>query len=232
MSGCWLEKVAMVAEAASCIDNIIRKKALVKEYLAAHKPRFPATFIKESYLWAIRHVRDRRQGAHGLGQAVCVHCQLTTACRGISRLRCTGDTPRCNFEQQSCCQRPSNQVHQGSQYDAGSPDAKAACILAGTVPFMPSLTSPAQSNINTKAEEILSGLSVDLDHVRQHAVATAGVVHGLTLLLLQLLQMNLVIQQLGAGSSVAELHRKPAPVRSNSPDGGISSAARQPLVIC
>ncbi len=57
---------------------------------------------------------------------------------------------------------------------------------------------------------------MDLDHVRQHAVATAGVAHGLIVLLLQLLQMNLVIQQLGAGSSVAELPRKPAPVKPNS----------------
>ena len=81
---------------------------------------------------------------------------------------------------------------------------------------MISLMSPAQSGINTEAAEILSSLTVDLDPVRQQAVATAGVVHGLTNLLQQLLQMNLVIQQLGAGSSVAELPRKPAPVKANS----------------
>ena len=107
MSGRWLEKVAMVAEVASCIDNIIRKKALVKEYLTAHKPQFHATFIKESYLRAIRHVRDRhscarlRTDCDMLFCALPCPCQLTTACRGISTLRCSGDTPRCNFEQQS-----------------------------------------------------------------------------------------------------------------------------------
>ena len=52
-----------MAEVASCIDSAICKKALVKEYFAAHKPRFPATFTKESYLLAIRHVRDRHSCA-------------------------------------------------------------------------------------------------------------------------------------------------------------------------
>lgn len=124
---------------------------------------------------------------------------------------CVRECPQCISLSQF-----SNQVLQGSHSDAGCPEAKEACILAGTVPLVISLMSPAQSGINTEAAEILSSLTVDLDPVRQQAVATAGVVHGLTHLLQQLLQLNLVIQQLGAGSSVAELPRKPAPVKPNS----------------
>ena len=69
---------------------------------------------------------------------------------------------------------------------------------------------------------------MDLDHVRQHAVATAGVAHGLVVLLLQLLQMNLVIQQLGPGSSVAELHKKPAPVNESGTRGCLAAELRPP----
>ena len=52
-----------MAKVTSCIDNAICKKADVKEYIAAHKLRFPANFTEESYLQAIRHVRDRHSCA-------------------------------------------------------------------------------------------------------------------------------------------------------------------------